>query len=118
MLGFRTSQAVRNEHLMEVHLLEQRHAGACRFVEVRMASAQRPGLDVALGGGLGVMVNLSQSADCGGGGAFGDLFRVHPATPGRLAPLLQAFAAADTQWEGQVSIITSDGIQMVSARGK
>ncbi len=46
------------------------------------------------------------------------LFRVHPATPERLAPLVDAFAAADTTWAGQISIITVDGIQMVAARGK
>jgi predicted nuclease of predicted toxin-antitoxin system len=46
------------------------------------------------------------------------LFRVHPATPERLAPLVDAFAAADTTWAGQISIITIDGIQMVAARRK
>ena len=44
------------------------------------------------------------------------LFRVHPATPERLAPLVTAFAAADTAWAGHISIITIDGIQMVAAR--
>ena len=46
------------------------------------------------------------------------LFRVHPATPERLAPLVDAFAAADTAWAGHISIITVDGIQMVAARRK
>jgi predicted nuclease of predicted toxin-antitoxin system len=46
------------------------------------------------------------------------LFRVHPATPERLAPLVHAFIAADTAWAGHISIITADGIQMVAARRK
>ncbi len=46
------------------------------------------------------------------------LFRVHPATPGRLAPLVRAFLEADTEWSGYVSIITVDGIQMVATRRK
>jgi predicted nuclease of predicted toxin-antitoxin system len=46
------------------------------------------------------------------------LFRVRPATPERLAPLVDAFAAADTTWAGHISIITVDGIQMVAARRK
>jgi hypothetical protein len=46
------------------------------------------------------------------------LFRVHPATPERLAPLVDAFAAAHTMWAGHISIITVDGIQMVAARRK
>ena len=44
------------------------------------------------------------------------LFRVHPATPERLAPLVHAFAAADTAWAGHISMITVDEIQMVAAR--
>jgi hypothetical protein len=46
------------------------------------------------------------------------LFRVHPATPEKLAPLVHAFAAADTSWAGHISIITADRIQMVAARRK
>ena len=46
------------------------------------------------------------------------LFRVDPATPDRLAPLVDAFGAADTAWAGHISIITVDGIQMVAARRK
>jgi predicted nuclease of predicted toxin-antitoxin system len=44
------------------------------------------------------------------------LFRVHPATPENLAPLVRAFAQANTTWTGHISIITVDGIQMVTAR--
>ncbi|MCC6393110.1 MAG: DUF5615 family PIN-like protein [Bryobacterales bacterium] len=44
------------------------------------------------------------------------LFRIHPATPESLAPLVRAFAEADTTWAGHISIITVDGIQMVTAR--
>jgi predicted nuclease of predicted toxin-antitoxin system len=44
------------------------------------------------------------------------LFRVHPATPGNLTPLLRMFLEAKTPWAGHLSIITADGIQMVTAR--
>jgi len=43
------------------------------------------------------------------------LFRVHPATPENLAPLVRTFGEADTTWAGHISIITVDGIQMVTA---
>lgn len=46
------------------------------------------------------------------------LFRVHPATTERLAPLVRAFIATDTAWARHISIITADGIQMVAARRK
>ncbi len=46
------------------------------------------------------------------------LFRVHPATPEKIAPLVAAFAATDTAWAGHISIITVDGIQMVAVRRK
>jgi predicted nuclease of predicted toxin-antitoxin system len=46
------------------------------------------------------------------------LFRLHPATPEKLAPLVRAFVEADTTWAGHISIITVDGIQMVTARRK
>jgi predicted nuclease of predicted toxin-antitoxin system len=44
------------------------------------------------------------------------LFRVHPATPENLAPLVRAFGEAGTTWAGHISIITGGGIQMVTAR--
>lgn len=44
------------------------------------------------------------------------LFRLHPATPGSLAPLVRMFAEANTPWAGHISIITVEGIQMVSVR--
>lgn len=44
------------------------------------------------------------------------LFRVHPATPDRLAPLVRVFGEAETTWAGHISIISVDGIQMVAAR--
>ena len=46
------------------------------------------------------------------------LFRVHPATPEKLGPLVRAFVEANTTWAGHISIITVDGIQMVAARRK
>lgn len=44
------------------------------------------------------------------------LFRVHPATPQNLAPLVRAFGEANATWAGHISIITFDGIQMVAGR--
>lgn len=44
------------------------------------------------------------------------LFRVHPATPASLAPLVRMIAGTNTQWAGHISIITVEGIQMVTAR--
>jgi predicted nuclease of predicted toxin-antitoxin system len=44
------------------------------------------------------------------------LFRVHPATPERLVPLVRAFVDADAAWVGHISIITAGGIQMLAAR--
>ena len=43
------------------------------------------------------------------------LFRVHPATVQTLAPLVRSFAEAKVTWAGHISIVTSDGIQMVVA---
>src|SRR5436190_15021092 len=37
------------------------------------------------------------------------LFRVHPATPERLDPLVRVFVEADAGWAGHISIITVDG---------
>lgn len=44
------------------------------------------------------------------------LFRVHPATPENLAPLVRLFAEASVTWAGHVSIVTVDGIEMLNAR--
>jgi predicted nuclease of predicted toxin-antitoxin system len=44
------------------------------------------------------------------------LFRIHPATPENLAPLVRAFGEANATWAGHISIITVDGIQMATAR--
>jgi hypothetical protein len=43
------------------------------------------------------------------------LFRVHPATPANLDPLVRTFVEANTGWAGHISIITADGIQMLAA---
>lgn len=42
------------------------------------------------------------------------LFRVHPATPTKLGPLVRAFVATDAVWAGHISIVTVGGIQMVA----
>lgn len=42
------------------------------------------------------------------------LFRVHPATVTRLAPLVRAFIATGRDWRGHISIVSDEGIQMVS----
>ncbi len=44
------------------------------------------------------------------------LFRVHPATPENLEPLLRAFIHGNKAWAGHVSIVDADGIQMLAAR--
>jgi predicted nuclease of predicted toxin-antitoxin system len=44
------------------------------------------------------------------------LFRVHPATPENLEPLVRAFVEANRAWAGNISIIAADGIQMLAAR--
>jgi len=44
------------------------------------------------------------------------LFRVHPAIPENLEPLVCAFVEAERTWAGHISIIASDGIQMLAAR--
>lgn len=44
------------------------------------------------------------------------LFRVHPATPEMLRPLVRAFLEANSTWAGYISTITVDGIQMLAAR--
>ncbi len=46
------------------------------------------------------------------------LFRIHPATPENPASLVRAFSEANTTWAGHISIITVDGIQMLTARRK
>ena len=44
------------------------------------------------------------------------LFRVHPATPENLDPLVRAFVEANRAWAGHISIIATDGIRMLAAR--
>jgi len=44
------------------------------------------------------------------------LFRVHPTIPENIEPLVRAFAAANRQWTGHITIIGADGIQMLAAR--
>jgi predicted nuclease of predicted toxin-antitoxin system len=44
------------------------------------------------------------------------LFRVHPATPENLEPLVRTFVEAGKAWTGQISTVTADGIQMLSFR--
>ncbi len=44
------------------------------------------------------------------------LFRVHPATPRNLAPIVRAFVEANTAWAGHISILSADGIQMLASR--
>jgi predicted nuclease of predicted toxin-antitoxin system len=44
------------------------------------------------------------------------LFRIHPATPERLAPLVRLIVA-NIAWAGHIGIVTVDRIQMIAARG-
>ena len=46
------------------------------------------------------------------------LFRIHPATPEHLEPLVRTFVETDKTWTRHISIVTADGIQMLSVRGK
>lgn len=41
------------------------------------------------------------------------LFRVHPATSARLAPLVRAFSTPERDWRAHVSIVAESGIEMV-----
>ena len=43
------------------------------------------------------------------------LFRVHPAVPENLGPLVRAFVEANWVWAGHLSIVTVAGIQMLAA---
>jgi predicted nuclease of predicted toxin-antitoxin system len=45
------------------------------------------------------------------------LFRVHPATAGKLAPLVRGFARARHEWAGHVSLVTEEGVRMTPSRG-
>ena len=44
------------------------------------------------------------------------LFRVHPATPGRLAPLVLSAMRTERPWVGHVSVVVSGGIEMLPAK--
>jgi hypothetical protein len=44
------------------------------------------------------------------------LFRVHPATPANLEPLVRAALDAGHQWAGHVSVVSSEGIQMLPSK--
>ena len=45
------------------------------------------------------------------------LFRVHPATPDNVTPVVQRVLGTEREWRGHVSVVTVEGIQMVPARG-
>jgi predicted nuclease of predicted toxin-antitoxin system len=42
------------------------------------------------------------------------LFRIHPATSENIEPLIRAFVGANRAWVGQVSVVSPDGIEMLS----
>ena len=44
------------------------------------------------------------------------LFRVHPAIPANIEPLVHAFVEANRAWAGHISIVAADGIQMLAIR--
>jgi len=46
------------------------------------------------------------------------LFRVHPATPERLEPVVDSALRNQQAWVGHVSIVTEDGIEMIPAGGR
>jgi predicted nuclease of predicted toxin-antitoxin system len=43
-------------------------------------------------------------------------FRVHPATPDNITPLVRAFIEANRAWAGHISILAAEGIQMLAVR--
>jgi len=43
------------------------------------------------------------------------LFRVHPATPKNIEPLVRVLVDANRAWAGHISIISAEGIQMLAA---
>jgi len=45
------------------------------------------------------------------------LFRVHPATVENLIPLVRVLFMAGSRWAGLISVVTREGVQMVSSRG-
>jgi predicted nuclease of predicted toxin-antitoxin system len=45
------------------------------------------------------------------------LFRVHPATTDRLAPLVRGFVNAGHAWAGHVSVVTEQEVRMTPSRG-
>jgi hypothetical protein len=47
------------------------------------------------------------------------LFRVHPAIPEKITPLVLRTFAMDQQWEGHATVVTEDRVLMVkSARSE
>ena len=46
------------------------------------------------------------------------LFRVHPAVPENITPMVRRALSAKREWRGHVSIVTVEGIQMIPARGR
>lgn len=44
------------------------------------------------------------------------LFRIHPAVPENIKPLVRVFVEANKVWAGYISIIAADGIQMLAAQ--
>lgn len=44
------------------------------------------------------------------------LFRVHPASPENIEPLVRTFVEANRVWAGHISIIAADGIHLLAAR--
>jgi predicted nuclease of predicted toxin-antitoxin system len=45
------------------------------------------------------------------------LFRVHPATSENIEPLIRAFVKANRAWAGQISVVSPDGVEMLSVGG-
>jgi predicted nuclease of predicted toxin-antitoxin system len=45
------------------------------------------------------------------------LFRVHPAVPDKITPMVRRSLSVEREWYGHASIVTVEGIQMMPARG-
>jgi len=44
------------------------------------------------------------------------LFRIHPATPATIEPLVRGFLKSQANWARHVSIVDADGIRMLANR--
>ena len=44
------------------------------------------------------------------------LFRVHPATPDNVTPMVRRVLGAEREWRGHVSVVTVEGVETIPVR--